>query len=196
MLAGESWDATDLIEAAPKLDEMETWYQEAATLKSEIIRAISKRSSDLFDTPAFKSFVQAYPEWVIRLLKIDRPVRQSLPGPDETEGEVEVATEGKTEVETKDETEAENEVESEPEPSITPGGENGLTPDTTNAWNTISNPTNDWNTPQGGSPGGYFSGEGQVLGSSTGGRGTAFVYGQGGRKPPSRGFRIRYPPQE
>lgn len=39
-------------------------------MRKDIIQAISKHSYDLFDSSAFKNFIQEYPAWIIRLLKV------------------------------------------------------------------------------------------------------------------------------
>lgn len=46
-------------------------------MRNNIILAVSRRSFDLYGHPAFKSFIQAHPQWVIDLLKILDPESQS-----------------------------------------------------------------------------------------------------------------------
>lgn len=70
VLDSGSCSTKDLLEAAGKLEDVSSPNLAIVdTLRSDIINAFSERSHSIFDDPAFKTFIQAHPEWVIRLLK-------------------------------------------------------------------------------------------------------------------------------
>lgn len=166
------WNSQGLVGAAAKLEELGCATPRAEEMKRDIVLAISKNSRDLFDCPAFKSFIQTYPHWAIRLLKVYDAIVTSA---EEGDG---VALDAAFDEHRHDHDGGEGGNDG----NDGGGGEGGN-------WGYSGTGIfpGEWSDGSNLRTGAAFSGPGRVIGPSNRSN-TNCVYGQGGRKPASKPF--------
>lgn len=178
-------------------------------LKSAIVEAISERSHSVFDHPAFKSFIQAHPEWVIRLLKTYNTESTSNQQHD-SKSEIEEVVAAISLDDFKDIRGGFAAMSCVDQDNLSDDGDDTPTSPAEQqddafgdsnapAWSEATDNTGrgaaaadaDWTGQTSGTNTSPFEFEGRILGSGPGGS-TDSVYGRGGPKPPSQSFLKKY----